>query len=173
MSCLRRGIFGQLFGVEFEVLDGGMPVNQNYGRPEPGNEPWIRLPVGDNKRLQMERSLPLTNDEAILLRAYVVALHEFALVPSSFATSASDDVLMRAIAVRCNPNSAKTVESVLQQALCALRGPTKAHARPSHSVLISKSRVRAHQLASFWINLGRPSLAPDLIQHWWYRHPRT
>ncbi len=71
----------ELFGFEMGVDDAAMPPNRIYGRPQPGNEPWIRLPAGQNKRLKMKRSLPLTKDESVLLKSYADALHEFAQVP--------------------------------------------------------------------------------------------
>ncbi len=86
-----------------------------YRRPDPRTV-RIRVPTGTHV-VELTRRAPVySGDEVTLLTAYAHALQEFGDVPRVFATTASEDVLTRAIAVRCSQGGleAETVEAVMQ-----------------------------------------------------------
>jgi len=62
------------------------------------------------------RSLVFSDNETRLMRAYASALHDFSRVPRGFATTASEDVLTRAIAAMCSASDdqARVLESAMQ-----------------------------------------------------------
>lgn len=86
-----------------------------YRRPDPRTV-RLRVPLGDHVVELTRRAPVFSGDEAKLLSAYGTALQEFGEVPRVFATTASEDVLTRAIAVRCSStgSQAKAVETVIQ-----------------------------------------------------------
>jgi hypothetical protein len=86
-----------------------------YRRPDPRTV-RVRIPGGTHVVDLSRRAPVFSGDEARLVSAYAEALEGFGEVPRVFATTASEDVLTRAIAVRCSKGEqqAKTVETVVQ-----------------------------------------------------------
>lgn|GEM_PF-3060107 len=86
-----------------------------YRRPNPRTV-RIRVPGGTHL-VELSRRAPVfSGPEAKLVSAYADALEQFGSVPRVFATTASEDVLTRAIAVRCSRDDAeaRVVETVIQ-----------------------------------------------------------
>jgi len=104
-----------LVGAEIAVEEVAQPLGRNYGRPDP-RVAWIQLPLRTHLVRFWRRALVLSDEETRLLRAYADALHEFSRVPRPFATAASEDVLTKAIAVRCTrtERDAVVLEAVMQ-----------------------------------------------------------
>lgn len=91
------------------------PQATTYRRPGP-QRVRLRLP-GATHLVELSRRAPaFSGDEALFVSSYADALEEFGYVPSVFATTASEDVLTRAIAVRCAQGGLQpiTVESVMR-----------------------------------------------------------
>ena len=87
-----------------------------YQRPDPRTVS-IRVPPDGRRVIELSRRAPVySSNEANLVRAYARALQRFGDVPREFTTTASEDVLTRAIAVRTSPNliTAKIVETAIQ-----------------------------------------------------------
>lgn len=101
-----------LLGVGVELVEE--PTKRIYSRPNP-RAICLQLP-GDTHHLRFQRPLAFSAQETSLLQAYVEALHEFGRVPRVFATTASEDVLTRAIAASStsSPEQARTLETVMQ-----------------------------------------------------------
>lgn len=111
--ALIEADLGGAVGAKASLVPAAQTVA--YRRPNPQR---VRIAVpGSTHVVELARRAPaFASDEARLLKAYAVALQEFGQVPRVFANTASEDVLTRAIAVRCTENAeqARMVETVLQ-----------------------------------------------------------
>jgi hypothetical protein len=105
-----------LLGATIKVRPISGSSGKDYGRGEP-RVAWIELPYRTHIVEFHRRALVFSPDETQLLRAYAAAIHEFSQVPRGFATTASEDVLTRAIAQRSSssPENALVLETVMQE----------------------------------------------------------
>ena len=109
---LVRGDLEDALGAQAKLIEE--PQLATYRRPSPRTM-RVRIPGGSHLVELTRRAPVFAGDEANLVSAYASALEDFSSVPSVFATTASEDVLTRAISVRCaGQGQPEAVELVIQ-----------------------------------------------------------